>query len=303
MTESGPPLAFHGLRGISLENGRHDLIQTSILIYWHHLYSKKLKIMGKSLPVMLYRSYLRQLSKVGVNGGKQGIYVQDALDPQHEFGRFTYFDSTEYDRSVVHKLMSTWPNEAMESAVREKILQNSGRWISRDDLNDLIQHAFREVKPGNAKETGKFLDFGIDALKELHKMMIMRSRTSIYHNEDNNVTVTATTGASPMNTNGGEGNTNTFFYRISFENHGNSTVQLLGRSLKFTGKDIPPMIIPKWAPGVVGEKPILNGGEGFTYMSCCSLEGADSGEMEGSFRFCDSEGTPFEVFMEKTPLM
>ena len=24
---------------------------------------------------------------------------------------------------------------------------------------------------------------------------------------------------------------------------------------------------------------------------------------EGSFRFCDSEGTPFEVFMEKTPLM
>ena len=25
---------------------------------------------------------------------------------------------------------------------------------------------------------------------------------SIYHNEDNNVTVTATTGASPMNTNG-----------------------------------------------------------------------------------------------------
>ena len=71
----------------------------------------------------------------------------------------------------------------------QKKLDNEQPNNTRDDLNDLIQHAFREVKPGNAKETGKFLDFGIDALKELHKMMIMRSRTSIYHNEDNNVNI------------------------------------------------------------------------------------------------------------------
>ncbi len=257
--------------------------------------------MGKSLAVMLYRSYLRQLAKVKVGSMGNGIYVQQALDPQAEFGRFAYFDSKVYDRSVVHKLMSTWPNEEMEREVRERILSKDGRWISRDDLAHLIEHAFREVKPGNGKELGRFLDFGIDALKELHKLMILRSRTSIYHNKDNNITVTTTTGASPTNTNGGS-NTNTFFYRITFENHGNSTVQLLGRSLKFTGKDVPPIIIPKWAPGVVGEKPILNAGEGFTYMSCCSLEGADTGEMEGSFRFCDSEGTPFEVYMRKTPL-
>ena len=76
--------------------------------------------MGKSLAVILYRSCLRQLAKGGVGSLRNGIYVQQALDPQSEFGRFAYFDSKEYDRSVVHNLMSSWPNEEMEREVRQK---------------------------------------------------------------------------------------------------------------------------------------------------------------------------------------
>ena len=257
--------------------------------------------MGRSLAVLLYRSFHRQIQKVKAMEGA-GLYVQNALNPQSEFGRFVYFDTEEYDKNICHNLISSWPNEKMEKEVSKIILANEGRWISAADLGWLVKHSFKNVAPANGKELNKFLDFGIDSLKELQKLMILRKFTTIKHNEcaNTNVTITATTSASPMNVQGT--NTNTFFYRITFENLGKGSVQLLGRNLKFTGKDIPPLIIPKWAPGVVGEKPILNGGEGFSYMSCCSLEGAESGEMEGSFRFCDSEGTPFEVFMEKTPL-
>ena len=149
--------------------------------------------------------------KGGVGSLRNGIYVQQALDPQSEFGRFAYFDSKEYDRSVVHNLMSSWPNEEMEREVRQKILSKDGRWITRDDLTNLIQHAFREVKPRNKKELGRFLDFGIDTLKELHNLFGLMSTTSVYHNKENNITVTTTTSASPTNMKG-ESSTKTFFF-------------------------------------------------------------------------------------------
>ncbi len=255
--------------------------------------------MPRSLAVSLYRSFMRQLRKIDAAGDGH-IYVQQPLDPQVEFGRFVYFDSGPYDRNVCKNLMGSWPNESMEAMILGSLTSNGkGRWISSGELKRLTQSAFREVKPSNPSETDKLLDFGIDSLKELQKLIIWRRQTSVMRNEECNVDVTCTTLLSPINN---ESNSSTFFYRITFENRGTDSIQLLGRNLKFSGEGIPPVIVPKWAPGVVGEKPILNKGEGFSYMSCCSLEGAKNGTMEGSFRFSDSAGTAFEAKLAATPL-
>lgn len=257
--------------------------------------------MVRSLTVSLYRSFMRQARKIDASG-HGSIYVQQSLEPQTEFGRFVYFDSGPYDRSVCKSLMSSWPNEPMETMILEKLTKSGegGRWLNSGELRELTRAAFRDIQPTSSSEMNKFLDFGIDSLKELQKLTIWRRQTSVMHNDDSKVDVTCTTLLSPINN---ESNSSTFFYRITFENRGADSIQLLGRHLKFSGEGIPPVLVPRWAPGVVGEKPILNRGEGFSYMSCCSLEGAKKGTMEGSFRFCDSAGTAFEAHLAETPLI
>jgi uncharacterized protein affecting Mg2+/Co2+ transport len=226
--------------------------------------------------------------------------VQQSLDPQQEFGRFVYFDSEVYDKNICHNLLDTWPNQPMEELVLDGLTKTRGRWVTSDELKDITKKAFRDITPSSNAETNRLLDFGIDALREVQKLIIWRRQTTVKHNNESGVDVTCTTMLSPINN---ESNSSTFFYRITFENRGDDSIQLLGRHLKFSGEGIPPTIVGKWAPGVVGEKPILSPGEGFSYCSCCSLEGADRGEMEGAFRFSDaSSGQPFEVLLEKTPL-
>jgi len=86
----------------------------------------------------------------------------------------------------------------------------------------------------------------------------------------------------------------TFAYRVTIENEGPDTIQLLSRhwtifDSKGTHREI-------MGEGVVGEQPVLNPGETFTYIAGCHLE-TDIGLMCGSYHMkrCDQEEKHFKV--------
>ena len=182
--------------------------------------------MPRSLAVSLYRSLLRQSRKIGKDQGS--IYIQQSLDPQQEFGRFVYFDSEVYDKNICHNLLDTWPNQPMEELVVGGLTKTRGRWVTSDELKDITKKAFRDITPSSNAETNRLLDFGIDALREMQKLIIWRRQTTVKHNDESGVDVTCTTMLSPINN---ESNSSTFFYRITFENRGDDSIQLLGRHL------------------------------------------------------------------------
>ena len=75
----------------------------------------------------------------------------------------------------------------------------------------------------------------------------------------------------------------------------------MARSWIFHGEGAPPVVLPKWAPGVVGETPVLAPGEGFAYMSSTRIS-SKFGTMEGVLRFQNHVGDYFEVPVEKCKL-
>lgn len=82
-------------------------------------------------------------------------------------------------------------------------------------------------------------------------------------------------------------------YRVTIENHGAVTVQLLKRSWLIT--DAMGRTQQVHGPGVVGEQPVLEPGESFEYTSGTPLS-TPSGFMRGTYHMveCDS-GEPFDV--------
>jgi ApaG protein len=86
-----------------------------------------------------------------------------------------------------------------------------------------------------------------------------------------------------------------FYYRVTIENNGVDGVQILARHWLFNCPGCAPIEVPRFADGVIGEKPVLNPGESFQYMSMTNLEGAQ-GTMQGSFLLLNqSTNREFEV--------
>jgi ApaG protein len=81
-------------------------------------------------------------------------------------------------------------------------------------------------------------------------------------------------------------------YTIEIVNRGATRVQLLERSWRIT--DANGRVETVHGPGVVGETPILQPGESFSYTSGCGL-GTASGVMSGSYRMIDADGRAFDV--------
>ncbi len=69
-------------------------------------------------------------------------------------------------------------------------------------------------------------------------------------------------------------------YRVTIENHGARTVQLLGRSWRITDARGRTFVVE--GEGVVGEQPVLEPGEAFEYTSGTPLE-TPSGFMVGHY--------------------
>ncbi|MCI4679351.1 Co2+/Mg2+ efflux protein ApaG [Rhodoblastus acidophilus] len=81
-------------------------------------------------------------------------------------------------------------------------------------------------------------------------------------------------------------------YTIEIANQGDIQVQLLERFWRIT--DANGRVETVNGPGVVGETPIIEPGESFSYTSGCSLNTA-SGLMSGSYRMVDANGRTFDA--------
>ncbi|WP_061930221.1 Co2+/Mg2+ efflux protein ApaG [Aureimonas sp. AU22] len=83
-----------------------------------------------------------------------------------------------------------------------------------------------------------------------------------------------------------------FAYQVEIENGSRETVQLRARRWLIT--DARGRVEVVEGPGVVGEEPILEPGDSFTYTSGCPLT-TSSGIMRGHYRMQSIDGTLFEV--------
>ena len=83
-----------------------------------------------------------------------------------------------------------------------------------------------------------------------------------------------------------------FGYRVTIENRGGETVQLLARHWRIT--DALGRVMEVKGPGVVGEQPRLEPGESFAYTSGTPLD-TPSGIMVGSYKMVSESGELFEV--------
>ncbi len=83
-----------------------------------------------------------------------------------------------------------------------------------------------------------------------------------------------------------------FAYTITIENIGITPAQLLARHWVIT--DSNGKIDEVEGDGVIGEQPIIQPGEAFSYTSGAILE-TDVGTMTGSYQMLSEEGRPFDA--------
>jgi ApaG protein len=81
-------------------------------------------------------------------------------------------------------------------------------------------------------------------------------------------------------------------YRVTIENQSPRTVQLQSRYWRITDQN--GRVEEVRGPGVVGEQPILNPGDSYTYSSGCPLT-TPSGTMVGRYQMRDGDGRDFEI--------
>src|SRR3954463_9030987 len=89
-------------------------------------------------------------------------------------------------------------------------------------------------------------------------------------------------------------------YHVRIENGSDVAVQLLSRSWTIvdgqgTGHEV-------LGEGVVGEMPLIAPAASFDYVSGCPLD-TPSGEMSGSYRMVDEDGSAFDVAIPRFPLL
>ncbi len=81
-------------------------------------------------------------------------------------------------------------------------------------------------------------------------------------------------------------------YRIVIENQSEQSVQLQSRYWKITDQN--GKVDEVRGPGVVGEQPILNPGDSYSYSSGCPLT-TPSGTMVGRYQMRSEDGRDFEI--------
>ncbi len=83
-----------------------------------------------------------------------------------------------------------------------------------------------------------------------------------------------------------------FLYTVTILNESSETVQLVSRHWVIT--DERNKVEEVRGPGVVGEQPVLEPGEGFQYTSGCPLETA-TGVMQGTYQMITEDGESFDA--------
>ena len=113
----------------------------------------------------------------------------------------------------------------------------------------------------------------------------------VYESRTGDVVVRVVASYSPDNSDPVEGR---YFwaYTVEIENHGKQTIQLVSRHWIIT--DALNRVEEVVGDGVVGEQPVLKGGEAFRYTSGCPLK-TTSGIMRGVYQMVAKDGEGFEV--------
>src|SRR5262245_34974094 len=83
-----------------------------------------------------------------------------------------------------------------------------------------------------------------------------------------------------------------FLYTITITNGSDETIQILSRHWIIT--DSNSHVEEVQGPGVVGQQPVIEPGEDFTYTSGCSIA-TSFGTMEGTYQVVTSRGEQFDV--------
>ncbi len=91
-----------------------------------------------------------------------------------------------------------------------------------------------------------------------------------------------------------------FVYHILIQNEGEETVQLVSRHWFI--EDATGKVEEVSGPGVVGEQPVLEPGQGYEYTSACPLE-TPYGNMKGSYLMVSESGDEFEASIAKFALI
>ena len=96
-----------------------------------------------------------------------------------------------------------------------------------------------------------------------------------------------------LEANSSPGNSQYFWaYRVTIENQGRETVQLLNRHWMITNAH--GELTEVKGPGVIGKQPFLEPGDSFTYTSGAPLN-TPSGMMGGSYQMENEEGERFDI--------
>ena len=85
-----------------------------------------------------------------------------------------------------------------------------------------------------------------------------------------------------------------FAYEVSITNEGESPVKLLSRHWVITDANESVEVVS--GPGVVGEQPLLNSGQAFTYTSACVLQ-TPIGVMKGTYEMLRAGGGTFDAIV------
>ena len=91
-----------------------------------------------------------------------------------------------------------------------------------------------------------------------------------------------------------------FSYTVEIHNGGDATVQLLSRHWLIT--DGYGRVHEVRGAGVIGQQPVIEPGESFSYTSACPLP-TSLGQMEGSYRMLGPDGEEFDAAIEPFPLV
>jgi len=207
----------------------------------------------QKLERSLFRTFLRTAKSLRAR--KSEIYLQHRLDPHAEIN-WLYFDSAANNSAIINNMLS-WPTAVKEALVPE-LESRPTRWINGTEISKLVKKAFRVPVP--TAEKHEYIDFALEAIREINLMQKLSAQTSVVR-DASGLVVTCTSLFSEDDSQL-QFSHYTHFYRITIENQGPVPVKLLNRSWVFCGEGTPPVILPRWAPGVVGEQPLLSKGEG-----------------------------------------
>lgn len=255
--------------------------------------------MSNKITRVLYRSFLREITQIRQRGGRCPL-LQLPIDAKL-IGRGDVCEATDKPS----RCRALFPTLSLDDSVFPAA-ENDDFAIGADDVLNIVRISFR-----NPKNTHDAAFGHLAALNRLRSAATTHghsiTQTSFL---SSTVTVEVTTRelcSDEMqrlsSSSGSTDDDHAFVYRIRITNRGQDAVKLMGRAWVFMDDAKRSMIaVPKFSPGVVGLRPVIEPGRAFEYTSYSVIKGP-TGRMAGSFDMLNIVSNhAFEAAVGNTPL-